>query len=153
MKQIVLMLLFILTLQKKIHTDPPKDLPKDRYHYKTSSYRISPNQECPSGYYKNCFVIGMYRGTKNLPKTCYCFEKKTQKINRILKEISSTKDKTTKNKPIKDRLPKDKYFPFRRKLEYVEKNSKRCNGDYYVCYSYTLPTRSFSKCHCSKFPA
>ena len=152
MKEIVLILLFILTLQKSIHTDPPKDFPKDQHPYKRSSYRISPNQDCPPGYYKDCFVIGMYRGIKNLPKTCYCFEKKIHKINRILKEISSTKDQTTKDKdkPVKDRFPKDKYNPLRRELLSVVANSPKCNGDFLVCYYY--PLQKVSRCHCTKFP-
>ena len=36
MKQIVLILLFILTLQKNLHTGPPKDFPKDLHPYKRS---------------------------------------------------------------------------------------------------------------------
>ena len=83
MKQIVLILLFIFTLQKKINTDSPKDLPSERHHYKASSFRISSNEDCPPGYFKHCFVKGMYIRTKNLPYQCYCYEKKAQKINRI----------------------------------------------------------------------
>ena len=83
MKQVVLILLFIFTLQKKIPTDSPKDLPSDRHHYKSSSFRIPSNQECPAGYFKHCFVKGMYKGTTKLPYQCYCYEIKTQKIKRI----------------------------------------------------------------------
>ena len=36
MKQIILILLFIFTLQKKIHTDPPKD----QHHKRGSFYEL-----------------------------------------------------------------------------------------------------------------
>ena len=148
MKQIVLILLFIFTLQKKIHTDTPRVQPQTR----GSSFQILPSQDCPSGYFKHCFVKGMYINTKILPRTCRCIEKKTEKIKRILKEIRTTKYKTTKDKerPLKERLQKDKHYPLRGKLERVEKNSKKCNGDYYVCYNY--PLQKMSRCHCSKYP-
>ena len=90
MKQIVLILLFIFTLQKKLPTDSSKDLPKGRLYYKSSSFSISPSQECPEGYYKHCFVKGMYRGTSKLPYQCRCYEKPTPKVNRILKEVRTT---------------------------------------------------------------
>ena len=153
MKQIVLVLLFIYALQKEIHTDPPKNLPKEQNHYRLSSFRISSDKECPSGYYKHCIVKGMYVGTSKLPYYCYCYIKKVQKINRILKEVITSKDKTIKDKdkPSKDRLIKDKLFPKkRRKIELIEKNSPKCNGDYYVCYE--IPERRMSKCICTKNP-
>ena len=68
MKQIVLFLLFIFTLQKKIHTD----IPKVQQQAKGSSFQILPSQDCPSGYFKHCFVKGMYVKTKILPQTCIC---------------------------------------------------------------------------------
>ena len=59
----------------------------------------------------------MHVNTKSLPRTCKCFEKKTEKIKRILKEIRTTKYKTTKDKDkgraLKERLKKDKYLPLR----------------------------------------
>ena len=146
MKQIVLILLFIFTLQNKINF---KYIIKDQYLPKKSSFRISSNQECPSGYYKHCFVKGMYIGTSKLPYQCYCYERKIQKINRILKEVKTTKNRTTTNG---DRLIKDKYFlPSRRRLFSVEKNSSKCNGEYYVCYVIEYTNRSKLDCHCSKF--
>ena len=148
MKQIVLILLFIFTLQKKITTDSPKLLPSDRHYYKASSFRIAPNQECPEGYFKHCFVKGMYKRTSKLPYQCRCIEIKTQKINRILKEVRTTKDK---DKPTNGRLIKDKYpFPIGRKLHSVERNSPRCNGDNYVCWVIMYTNKSKLDCHCSK---
>ena len=148
MKQIVLILLFIFTLQKKIHTDPPRVLHQTRGF----SFIILPSQDCPSGFIKRCFVKGKNLNINSLPNLCKCFEKKTEKIKRILQEIRTVKYKTPKGKgtPLKKRLPKDKYNPLRGKLEHVVKNSKKCNGDYYVCYNY--PIQKMSRCHCSKHP-
>ena len=84
MNQIVLILLFIFTLQKKINTDSPKDLPKNQHLQKRHSYRIPSSADCPSGYTKLCFGKGKFQDL------CYCFEKKSQKINRILKEVRTT---------------------------------------------------------------
>ena len=68
MKQFVLILLFIFTLQRKIHTDPPKNDPKDQHHKRGSSYELHfPNTECEPGYKKICKVIGMYITIKNQP--------------------------------------------------------------------------------------
>ena len=156
MKQIVFILLFIFIFTLQIRTPNPPSRgqrqPPNQHQTRESSKNISPSQECPSGYHKICFLKGIDINTKNIPKTCRCYESKHEKIKRILKEIRTTKDKTTKVKerPLKERLPKDKYFPLRGKLEHVEKNSKRCNGDYYVCYNY--PLQKVSRCHCSKFP-
>ena len=145
MKQIVLILLFIFTFQNKINFEY---IIKDQYLPKKSSFRISSNQECPSGYYKHCFVKGMNIGTSKFLYQCFCYERKTQKINRILKEVKTTKNRTTTNG---DRLIKDKLFPKkRRKIELIEKNSPKCNGDYYVCYE--IPERRMSKCICTKNP-
>ena len=155
MKQIALILLFIFTLQKKLNTDSPKDLPKNQHLKRTSPYPIPANADCPRGYLKLCFGRGKYEIFKNLPNPCYCYEKKVQKINRILKEVTTAKDKTIKDrdKPIKDRLTKNKYFPLvKRKIISIKKNSPLCNGDYLVCYEYEYPNRKMSKCECTKNP-
>ena len=141
MKPIVLILLFIFTVQKNNHSDPLKK--KNELHKRgTTSYQISPSQNCDPGYYKNCFVIGMYIRTKNLPKKCYCYEKKSQKVKRILKEVVSDKYKPKSSKP--------KYYPFGGKLEKSYRSIAKCRGDYYVCYSYSLI--NVTECHCSKNP-
>ena len=147
MKQIVLILLFIFTLQKRLPTDSSKDLPKGRLYYKSSSFSISPSQECPEGYYKHCFVKGMYRGTSKLPYQCRCYEKPTPKVNRILKEVRTT------NKPTNGGSIKEKYsILLGRKLHSVQSHSPRCNGDFYVCYVLIYTNKSRLDCHCSKTP-
>ena len=76
MKQIVLILLFIFTVQKNIHSNLLKN---KLYKRGTTSYQISPRQNCVPGYYKNCFIKGMHLRTN--PKRCYCYEEKSQKIS------------------------------------------------------------------------
>ena len=150
MRQIILILLFIFTLQKNIHNVHPKN---DEPHKKDSSYRVAQNEECEPGYFKRCFIKGMYVRAKNIPKQCYCYEKKPQKILRILKDVRTTKTRTTttKVKPTTSRTSRHtSRLPFRGKLEKVFPNYKKCNGDYYVCYSY--PIQKMSRCHCSKHP-
>ena len=150
MKQIILILLFIFTFQKKIHTDPPKE-----QHYKRgSSYELLfPKTECEPGYKKICRVIGMYIKTYNLPKRCFCYEIKLAKP-RNLKEVSTTGDKTIKDKPIKDKPIRDKptkYLPFRGKIEKIVKDDHHCKkGEYFVVVSY--PIQKMSKFFCTKHP-
>ena len=137
MKQIVLILLFIFTVQKNIHSN----LLKNKLHKRgTTSYQISPRQNCVPGYYKNCFIKGMHLRTN--PKRCYCYEEKSQKVKRILKEVVTEKNKPTSSKP--------KYYPFGGKLEKSYRSIAKCRGDYYVCYSYSLI--NVTECHCSKNP-
>ena len=137
MKQIVLILLFIFTVQKNIHSD----LLKNKIHKRgKTSYQISPKQNCGPGYYKNCFVKGMYLRT--IPKRCYCYEENFQKVKRILKEVVTEKNKSTSSKP--------KYYPFGGKLEKSYRSIAKCRGDYYVCYRYSLI--NVTECHCSKNP-
>ena len=155
MKQIILILLFIFTFQKKIHTDPPKD----QHHKRGSSYELLfPKTKCDPGYEKKCRVIGMYVKTHNLPQRCFCYEIKSAKT-RNLKEVSTTGDKTIKDKPIKDKPIKDKpirdmptkYLPFRGKIEKVVKDDHHCKkGEYFVVVSY--PIQKKSKSFCTKHP-
>ena len=144
MKPIVLIFLFIFTVQNEIHFNPPKN---NEPHKRRSFYQISPSQSCDPGYYKDCFFIEKYRGPLNLPKRCYCYEKQSQKVKRILNEVTTTKDKD-KDKPKGD--PSPKYYPFRGKVEEAYRSIAKCHGDYYVCYNY--PFMKIKACHCSKNP-
>jgi len=160
MKQFVLILLFIFTLQRKIHTDLPKNDPKDQHQKRGSSYELHfPNTECEPGYKKICKVIGMYIKIKNqpLPKRCFCF-KITSEKTRNLKEIKTTNDKTIKDKekPIKDDRLKDKTKNYNIKkrrpmIERIIKDHPQCKkGEYFVAVTY--PDKGITKFGCTKDP-
>ena len=142
MKQIVLILLFIFTVQKSIHYNPQKN---NEPHKNGSHYEISPSQNCEPGYFKKCILIGIIKRFESIPKRCFCYDKKYYKIKRNLNEVSTTK---VKDKNIRDESPK--YYPFRGKIEKVYRSIAKCHGDYYVCYNY--PLIKVTACHCSKNP-
>ena len=135
-------------MQKKIHTDSPKDLQKNQHLKIRTPYPIPANADCLEGYIKRCLGKGKFNIIKNAPESCLCFEKKSHKINRILKEVRTTKDKTT---IIKDRSTRNIHYPIK-KLIKAEKDSPKCNGFYYVCYAYNYPTICKVDCHCSIHP-
>ena len=169
MKQIVLILLFIFTLQKKIHTDPLKDAPKDQHHKRESVYQlIFPKTKCDPGYEKKCRIIGMYIRIRNIPKRCFCYEIKSEKTRNLIEvkttnvkttNLKTTNDKTVKDKdkPIKDDRLKDKtnknYHPLRRRpmIETIIKDHPKCQkGEYFVAVTY--PDKGITKFGCTKDP-
>ena len=161
MKQIVLILLFVFTIQISIHKYKPLE---DEQHNKGSSYKLlSPKTKCEPGYYKKCMVIGMYIKTHNLPKRCFCYKIKSEKSSKVktTKEINTknvttkdiaVKDQTTKISTSKDKTLKD--FEITGKPVKVFENSSYCKqGEFYVCYDMMTSRffkRKFTQCHCSK---
>ena len=146
MKQIVLILLFVFTIQINTHKYKPSE---DEHHKRGTVYEISHSEaKCDPGYEKRCMVIGMYVKTKNLPKRCFCYEINPEK---------KTKDKTTNNETTKNQTKKDKNikdYQITGKPVKVFENSHHCkNGENYVCYDMST-SRFFkqllTKCRCSK---
>ena len=85
MKQIILILLFIFTVQIKIHTESPKEENTNRRPVHSPSILKG---KCSPGYVLDCRVIGMYKGNHNPPKRCFCIKDKTKekKVSKIPKK-------------------------------------------------------------------
>ena len=108
-------------------------------------------------------IIGMYIGTRNIPKRCFCYEIKSEKTRNLIEvkttNVKTTNDKTVKDKdkPIKDERLKDKtnknYHPLRRRpmIETIIKDHPKCQkGEYFVAVTY--PDKGITKFGCTKDP-
>ncbi len=135
MKQIliVLILLFVLTVQIDTHTETLKD---ENYNREPAHSSSIVNGKCLSGYVLECREIRIFKGNHNF-KRCYCIEDKSKEkeVNKTPKNIVNI----SSNKISEQFMPKINYassYPYELQCPkgYYFECGYRGNDPQYRCY-------------------